>query len=148
MKRVFQCPSCGAPLGAQATPRRESPPACPHCGWRSVSIPKPSQILRELLKALFLTLAGIILGALIAHSQLAALFLFVALGPLATVQIARRVTGAWWLQVFVYSAALAAGMILFSDGLTLAAGDWQAPVSGAVICAIAGILAGLLGRPE
>ena len=147
MKRVFQCPSCGAPLGAQSTARTESPPACPHCDWRSIPVPKPSRIPRELLKALFLGVAGIVLGALIAHSQLVALFLFVALGPLATVQIARRSTGAWWLQVLVYSAALAFGMILFSDGLTISVGDWQAPTSGAVISAVAGILAGLLGRP-
>lgn len=146
MKRIFHCPSCGAPLGAQS-PQTEEPPACPRCGWRSVPAPKSSPIPRELFKALSLGLAGVFLGSLVAHSQLLALFLFLALGPLATIQIARRSTGAWWFQVLVYSTALALGMILFSDGLTVSAGDWQAPASGAVISAVAGILAGLLGRP-
>lgn len=148
MKRVFECPSCGVPLGGPPTLPAETPPACPHCGWRSIPAPTSSPIPREFFKALILGLAGLLLGALIAHSQLLALALFLALGPIATVQIARRITGVWWLQVLVYSAALAFGMILFSDGQTVSAGDWQAPASGAVISAVAGILAGLLGRPS
>ncbi|MFO1460081.1 MAG: hypothetical protein U1G08_11805 [Verrucomicrobiota bacterium] len=126
----------------------EIPTACPHCGWRTVPIRHSSQIPRELFKTLVVVLAGILLGALIAHSQLLALFLFLAFGPLATVQIGRRISGAWWLQILVYSGALAIGMILFSDdGVTVSAGDWKAPASVAIISAVAGILAGLLGRP-
>ncbi|MBL9174308.1 MAG: hypothetical protein JNL10_12290 [Verrucomicrobiales bacterium] len=147
MNRQFQCPSCGAPLGAHSSLSTESPPACPHCGWRSAPAPTPSRLPRELLKSVFAGLAGILLGALIGHSQLMALFLFLALGPLATIQIARKTTGIWWLQVLVYSAALAIGMILWNDGQTVSAGDWRAPASGAILSAVSGILAGLLGRP-
>ena len=38
-------------------------------------------------------------------------------------------------------------MILFSDdGVTVSAGDWKAPASSLIISAVAGVLAGLLGR--